>query len=287
MIYCILKGGLGNQLFQCSFAYALQKKEGKKVTLDLTSYLFCKSRKADICKLQLSEVFDICYFPKKLRKYWLCEILEMMKVKIYKSSQYTKTTFLSEKIQEINESNYNDGIRNFNVAIINGYFQSEIYFSEFRTELLKLIIPNTGLKPSCVLLEKIKYDKNSVSLHIRRGDYVDLGINLALDYYYAALSYLDDKLSGNFKIYVFSDDINWARENLQSIQYKTEFIHLEGENSSINELILMSKCRHNIIANSTFSWWGAWLNENPEKIVIAPKQDINNLNFIPKEWVRI
>jgi hypothetical protein len=142
------------------------------------------------------------------------------------------------------------------------------------------------------LAKKISQSK-SVSIHIRRTDYVSNpntrrfhGI-CDMDYYYKAVKMIAGKVhSSNF--FLFSDDINWVKENFR-IKYPTIFVDHIG--SDAEELLLMSLCKHNIIANSSFSWWGAWLNRNLSKIVIAPKKwfkvNVNERDIVPQEWIRI
>ena len=138
--------------------------------------------------------------------------------------------------------------------------------------------------------EKYKslFNKNTVSLHIRRGDYVNLSdhhLLLDISYYKNAVN----MFKNIEKVVVFSDDIEWCKENLDI--KNTEFIENETD---IVDLYLMSQCTHNIIANSSFSWWGAWLNKNDNKKVIAPKKwfgpkrnDLNDKDIIPETWIRI
>jgi hypothetical protein len=121
---------------------------------------------------------------------------------------------------------------------------------------------------------------NSVSLHIRRGDYVSSAINQRiygtcdLDYYERAIKIISTKVSDPI-FYIFSDDIDWAKKHLQS---EGQYIFVDWNNAETNyeDLRLMYHCKHNIIANSSFSWWGAWLNQNPHKLVIAPAKRFNN-----------
>ena len=129
----------------------------------------------------------------------------------------------------------------------------------------------------------------SVSLHIRRGDYVKIGLTLELDYYYEAIRYIKSIMDKKTKIeiFVFSDDLEWVKRNLK-IDETVNYVNIhESVCCDIDEMMLMSMCKHNITANSTFSWWGAWLNRNPSKIVVAPLKEFNNPGIIPKEWIRI
>lgn len=138
-------------------------------------------------------------------------------------------------------------------------------------------------------------DTESVSIHFRRGDYVTNKSYLVLDlkYYYNAVELIRSKLK-NPNFYIFSDDIDWVKRNFKN-KLKSKITFQDCNLSNIEDLMLMSNCKHNIIANSTFSWWGAWLNKNLDKIVIAPskffKDDIYNTNlkstYYPQNWIII
>ena len=130
---------------------------------------------------------------------------------------------------------------------------------------------------------------NSVSLHIRRGDYVSnpdtnsaLG-TCSLEYYRHCIEHIASNVE-NPHFFLFSDDINWVRDNLK-IKYPTTVVDGNSADTNYADLHLMSNCKHNIIANSSFSWWGAWLNNNPDKIIIAPKIWFANSPLTPKEII--
>jgi hypothetical protein len=116
---------------------------------------------------------------------------------------------------------------------------------------------------------------NAVSLHVRRGDYVHNSTNAAtyevcsLDYYRASIRHMAERIQQP-KFFIFSDDIAWVKNNLK-IDFPHHYVDCNHGEESYNDMRLMSLCQHHIIANSSFSWWGAWLNPNREKIVIAPK----------------
>ena len=167
---------------------------------------------------------------------------------------------------------------------ISGYFQSHKYFSNHREKiLLDLNIKN--LKT----IVKQKYGDHSdyVSVHVRRGDYLHLSeyhYNLEIDYYKKAIS----KFDKDSKYLIFSNDIDWCKNNFHFLE-NVEFSNTEDD---WEDIILMSTCRDNIIANSSFSWWGAWLNENKNKIVIAPKKWFgpkyahkNTKDLLPEDWI--
>lgn len=139
---------------------------------------------------------------------------------------------------------------------LDGYFQSFKYFNEFRNEILNLFN-----------LSNVEIKHNSVALHVRRGDYSnfpDIHPILPLKYYEKAIEKLKELKGDDLTIYIFSDDIEWCKKN---INFKNSIFVDEEDYISIS---MMSKCDHNIVANSSFSWWGAYLNQNPNKIIIYP-----------------
>ena len=178
-----------------------------------------------------------------------------------------------------------------------GFWQSEKFFKNIEKIIRKeFTLKNPLSNYANVVFEKIKSTPISASLHIRRGDYVlEPHTNAyhgvcGLDYYQKAYEELVKKINSPFEIFVFSDDIEWVKENLR-LPGKMHFV----SNPNIpdyEEMFLMSCCTHNIIANSSFSWWGAWLNPNKNKIVIAPKQWFANKNedakdIVPESWIKI
>jgi hypothetical protein len=178
-------------------------------------------------------------------------------------------------------------------SYLDGYFQSEKYFHDIADQLRQdftLAKPFQG--KTLEIANTIKNDSNAVSLHVRRGDYLihrDFGGIVTEEYYQRAIDHIRDQLPAA-KFYVFSDDITWCRSELPLGPLATFVSHPELKD--FEELILMSLCQHHIIANSSFSWWGAWLGQNPEKTVIAP-QKWSNLHedwykdIIPDLWIRI
>jgi hypothetical protein len=174
-----------------------------------------------------------------------------------------------------------------------GYWQSEKYFSEFSQQIRRDF---SFCKPLSSDNEEFANEINhinAVSLHVRRGDFVNNPTTLAthglcsLDYYRAAVQYISYRVNQPH-FFIFSDDIAWTKENLE-IVFPCHYVdHNQGAESH-NDMRLMSLCQHHIIANSSFSWWGAWLNPSKEKIVIAPKRwfakQIDTRDLLPPSWV--
>ena len=180
-------------------------------------------------------------------------------------------------------------------SVLTGYFQSEKYFKGIRDILLREFLwKKEPQGKNLSLLKEIQQTPGSVSIHIRRGDYIT-NKNSAKTHGIPEMSYYEEGLkrivqkTNNPKLYIFSDEPDWCRQNLK-LNYPTEYISNHGHGSE--DMRLMKECRHHIIANSSFSWWGAWLNENPDKLVIAPKkwfscQEKNTKDLIPDSWHKL
>lgn len=279
-------GGLGNQMFQWAFARALEKVTGMPSFMDMTYFSKHYSRpyELDIFKADVKKVKG--FFPELM-----LEVFWKLRREFDKKS-FLGTYFYEESMFEFDENVFKIGKK----AFIHGFFQSEKYFKKIEKEIRKDFIfkeePDMQNKD---FLEKIN-SSNSISLHIRRGDYVEkkryqkLYANCSLEYYKRGVEYIAQKFE-NPTLFIFSDDIDWAKENLK-LPYKNYFVaHNTGE-KSFEDMRLMSSCKHNIIANSSFSWWAAWLNDNPDKIVIAPKkwfndESINQSDVISQDWIKL
>lgn len=181
---------------------------------------------------------------------------------------------------------------------LDGYWQSFLYFASNAAQLrsdFRFRLPLEG--ENARLADQIAAAPRSVSIHVRRGDYVSSSEaashhgTAGIDYYRAAVTLVAGRLIQPPQFFVFSDDIVWARTNLILPEADTVFVaHNTGVDSHF-DMRLMSYCRHNIIANSSFSWWAAWLNSNPDKMVIAPKRWVlapyDTKTLTPPSWTRI
>lgn len=169
--------------------------------------------------------------------------------------------------------------------LLSGYFQSELYFKDQRGEILKAFDSLYG--------EESLHD--IVSIHVRRGDYLQYSDSfppITNEYLQLAIKYFVDL--GYTKFLVFSDDIEWCKKHFENTYKTLTFIYSEGK-TPMEDIKLMIKCEHHIISNSSFSWMGAWMNKNENKIVVSPSSDnwfgklagLNTDNIIPKEWIQI
>ncbi len=296
-VYC--QGGLGNQIFQFIIGYILAKKNKINLRINIASFnsdhrqyeldRFPEIYKLNIPKIKYYNFSDKIYFylyPKFFK------ILKMLKV--YKFLNYL--FFLEKNEFENSPFIFNKDLlkKKFIKNItIRGFFQSEKYFIYYKKIVLKFFkFPEIKNKFFQNYLDLIK-NKNSVAIHIRRGDYLKpkvMRFHGILDesYYKKSINYINKKVK-NPTFFIFSDDIILVKKNLFFFNdIKHIFIDTK---SSINDLNLMSNCKHFIIANSTFSWWGAWLSKNKNKIVCAPKKwvraEISTPDVIPKSWIKI
>jgi len=300
MICVQLSGGLGNQMFQYACGRALAYKHKVCLILDLEhleknssqpthalreyelGIFLLNARKANVTELKLFKPSRLSLLNNKLS-----QMIGFPRI-------FNKNLLIENKY-----IGYNRRIETLpKKCTIMGYWQSEQYFINIKVQIRK----DFQFKPTLDIENDERKKKitstNSISIHIRRGDYAErLGTKIAhglcsLDYYNSAIKFLLQKINNPY-FFIFSDDLNWVKQNLK-IPHDHEFISGNVGNNSFVDMQLMSLCRNNIISNSTFSWWGAWLNPNPDKVVIAPEQWFNDKtknaytdDLIPNEWVRI
>lgn len=254
MIITKLQGGLGNQLFQWAVTRNLSLIYNTDYYFDM-SYFVSKKQSKTVSKWN----FELDKFKKIRIKESVNNLLPII-----------KDTYRYQVIP--------------NNSFLDGYWHSEKFFKENENVIRSELEIDEKIK--FYILNKYSFlSDNTVSLHVRRGDYVNLDniyYQQSINYYKSAYDIINDTSSN---IIVLSNDIAWCKENLKFNNMK----FIEGE-SNIVDLYIMSLCKHNIIANSSFSWWGAWLNNNPTKKVIAPlhwMKKINDSDFVPSNWVRI
>lgn len=279
-------GGLGNQMFQWAFARVQAQRLGCDFLFDGSFFQKRYARKYDLGIFGLGQKF-VEDFWTKLRLDFL------WRTRKYSVGQ----TFYQEPCFEYDANSQNIAPNSYCV----GFFQSEKYFKKVEDLIRKDFDFKPEMSDENKKIAEAIANSNSISLHIRRGDYVqkkryqETYSTCSLNYYKNAVVELTKNLVTNHEspitIFVFSDDIDWVKQNLK-LDYPMEFVsHNTGENS-FEDMRLMSLCKHNVIANSSFSWWGAWLNKNQNKVVIAPTNwfvddTINQEDIIPSEWLRI
>ena len=279
MITVKLIGGLGNQMFQYALGRHLSIKNSCDLYMDINEFETYKLHKYSLQHFQIKENFlKLEDVPKK--------------------SFFYRFKFLNTGVTQERNFNFSKNILDTKAPnYLEGYWQSELYFNEIRETLLKdfeVEKPLTG--KNLEVFEEIK-GVESISLHIRRGDYVSnqqtnsFHGTCSLNYYKRALDYISGEKPDDLKIFAFSDDPQWVKENLKT-EIPIRFVDHNDADTNFEDLRLMSLCKNNIIANSSFSWWGAWLNQNSEKIVIAPQRWFNNdkvdtSDVVPNSWTKI
>jgi hypothetical protein len=296
MIIAQLKCGLGNQMFQYAFGRSLSLKFDTKLYLDLS---FLENRQ--FWEQYIYRDYGLNIFNVT------CNLNGDKKRNIFfPSSYFNKVRKLKESFNHIlgyrilEEDKINkDEITNHiskNTYLI-GYWQSDFFFKENASVILKDFSFKTSKVENASISEKIKLT-DSVSVHIRRGDYVSneqtmkLHGTCSIEYYKTAIELIMKQVPES-EFYFFSDEPEWVKDNIK-IPYRNYIINWNKGKDSYEDMRLMSLCKHNIIANSSFSWWGAWLNQNPNKIVIAPakwfansEMNNNSHDLIPEKWHRI
>lgn len=275
----IISGGLGNQMFQYALYLAL-KERGRKVKLDTSLYSFVEMHNG----YELERCFGVNEALVKYSKVHLFFLRVILKIK--------SGMFLYE-----DNLKYNNEVFSTKCRYLSGSWQSEKYFKQIEDIIRKSFIFKDIDKSNLSIAEEIR-SYNSVSLHIRRGDYLGNSIYSGVcteEYYSKAIDEIitNCSLTDNIKFYIFSDDKIFANQFIQKVKYPTELIEHNKGIDSYKDMFLMSQCRHNIIANSSFSWWGAWLNSNPDKIVVAPKRWFGVCSMeiykdiVPEKWIKI
>jgi hypothetical protein len=297
MVIIKLCGGLGNQMFQYAVGRAITYRYDMKLKLDISAYRNDPIRTYRLKYLNIIENFatkeDIkSLIPgKKQITRWIAYQYKKRFYPFYRRPiiiERGNSTLFDPEILKIKNSTY-----------LIGYWQSEKYFVDIAEIIRKEFSLRNKMNEHNEKIYNEILSENGISLHIRRGDYAtnpealkNHGI-LALDYYYNAMRIIEEKVK-NPIIYVFSDDITWVKNNLK-INLPLRFMDHKGSELDYEVLHLISACKHHIIANSSFSWWGAWLSIYPSKIVIVPEQWFSikemerrrDMDIIPDNWIKL
>ncbi len=290
MIIVRLKGGLGNQLFQYACGRALAHHHCTSLMLDTTWFAHPKFHYSlDRFNISATVASDLdiaiaTRAPNNLRG-----IIDSM---LQRMKPYYKRRYVHERALD-----YDPNIlRVSKEAYLHGYWESPKYFSNIADILRnELTLVEAMDSINCEYSQRIQ-NCNSVSVHIRRGDYLEVkylkmfGV-LSIEYYQRAVHFLAARIDKPH-FFIFSDDIDWCRDNIR-LDHEYEFVSHNSTNAEHMDLVLISLCLHHIIANSTFSWWGAWLsNRSKRKIVIAPQKygvdpRLNRPGFYPEDWIML
>jgi len=287
MIIVRISGGLGNQMFQYAIAKAMAKKNNSNFKLDVSFYPKQTLRKYELNYLNIEEKVACEKECIQLRgKEGLSfKVKKKLKLIVNRPKSYT----LERRVTVFDESIWSKS----GDVYLDGFWQNENYFLSIKEEILRDFALKEELSSEAKEHMKSIENSQSISLHVRRGDYVKNSHTKSvhgvcgLEYYKKAKEYICNNVEKP-KFYVFSDDINWCKDSFGFLENK---IFIDNTKSALEDLELMKKCKHNVIANSTFSWWGAWLNANDKNITLSPYQWIvdnpKKLKWVPDNWIQI
>ena len=298
MIIVRLKGGLGNQLFQYAMARSMSLRKNTTVKMDAVSG-FKNDIYGRVYSLKHFNIVEELATEREIAKFIKPDRKRSRSSRSWKRFKpYYKRPVVVERYQFMCDPNI---LRITDDVYLDGYWQNERYFKDFADIIRKELTVRT--EPDGVNREFARTitNTNAVSLHVRRLHGVAAnGTQLphvtrlfgacSLEYYKTAVRLVTARLS-NPHFFVFGDDPEWARENIR-LDFPTVFVTHNGKEKDYQDLRLMSLCKHHVIANSAFSWWGAWLCANPDKIVFAPQKwlsesEHDTRDLIPDGWCRI
>ena len=277
MIITKISDGLGNQLFMYACGYAAAQRLHTKLMLD-TSFIDTNNLRCyELDKLNIKydkrfstewlKLYPLKVFYRKIVRGWMLSRYTMFKEK--------ETYHFDPEYLNIKDNTY-----------LYGYWQSEKYFRDYRKDLLQMFTPRYELSSGCREYINKTNNCNSVAVHVRRGDYVKIGICLDESYYFCAFEHLEQRMN-EITYFVFSDDMEYARQLFKNAQRKIEYVQYTPANLTLDDFFIMKACKHIIMANSSFSWWAAWLNDNPDKQVLYPRTSWAGTDFYPEEWTMI
>lgn len=300
MIIVNVKNGLGNQMFQYAFGKVLEYKYGENVWFDLMrDEEDDMPLVSDLDVFQIEPILEIS--QKKVEPFKPFSVAYYRINRKYLSYIYFKIRRMVQPNRLITErvpgeySKYFENLNPDKKYYFLGFWQNALYYSGFEDKIRGLFHPkDNSVFQSSIAKEISNSSFETVSLHIRRGDYLTAGFiePASEQFIYDAIKLIKSKLKNPF-FYVFTDDPQWVKDNI-ILDAPNKLIEGNEGRNSYKDIMLMSLCKHNIIANSSFSWWGGWLNKNAGKIVIAPakwyataERDKYSAYMTPKEWIRL
>ncbi len=288
-----LQGGLGNQLFQYSMGKAVALKLNINLVLDLSFYTIKDSYNRHfelnnfcIAKTNIINLNDYSFLEKYHNK--IKNFIFKNKAVIYKEKEVFNRTKYFENLKRgfpVNAFTLLNIGKTTRVKLL-GYWQSPLYFGNIRNILLKEFTLKNELPLNKNKELKLILETESVCIGVRQYNEckeAQVHYKLKLDYYEKAFKIIKSKIN-NPHYFIFTQDIEWSKKNIQPNEAIT---FIESSNEPCIDLELMKKCKHFIIPNSTYHWWGAWLSESHDKLVIAPKLGWANEKPVPDDWITI
>jgi hypothetical protein len=293
MVIVRLNGGLGNQLFQYAAGRRLSIFHGTTIKLDIRTFDYHKLRHYSLAAFRIEEAFAT---PSEI-----AEAQDLSSGKQASSIQRFIRRFKAPRrwsvLREAHLGPYNPRILNTAGDVyLDGYWQSEKYFKDVHEVIRREFTVRNELGSESQKMAALIANTDSVSIHVRRADYVlDPATHQThgvceLKYYQECVDLIKARVAHPY-FFIFSDDDSWCRENLR-FDYPIAFVAHHSARGDHEDLRLMSLCKHNIIANSSFSWWGAWLNTNKNKSILAPRRWLKDMRYdtrdlIPEDWIQV
>ena len=287
-----LIGGLGNQMFQYATGRAVAEHHRALLLLDISGFESYNLRRYEL------DCFDIDARPARADELTGFSHISRKQTIVNRILNKIGVFASASRLREASFA-YDHRIETLTLPVyLDGYWQSEKYFAQLAPVLRREFTLKDSLdKANREMMHKIeRAGARAVSLHVRRGDYVSNphtaqhhGV-CTLDYYRSAVERISRQIA-NPHFFVFSDDPAWVQANLE-VPHATTLVQVNDADHGMFDLALMKTCGHHIIANSSFSWWGAWLNPSPEKIVIAPQRwfresTSDTRDLLPSAWIRL
>lgn len=288
MLITVLQFGLGNQLFQYAIGRAAAERLETTLLLDTTHFKYVELRKLDLTRLRIRA---------RLLPHPVADLLTPGGGRSRLKQTITKVIGMG--ISTLHDAGEGYDTRILDVGRftrLEGYWQSERYFAHLRPQLIEELEPKEGLSEPLETFSRRVASEESIALHVRRGDLVTdphyvatVGV-LGTDYYREALTRLKARMP-DARAYLFSDDPEWCEKNIPPV-FPTELVSGKLTRSAVEDLTVMKRCRHFVIANSTFSWWAAWLGSHPDKQVMAPASFHRDTrkwegDLLPPTWEKV
>jgi hypothetical protein len=294
MIIAQLTGGLGNQLFQYAAAKSLSLHHNTELLIDTSSF-----SRDELPELEVPRDFEMYNFAGVFDKTIDISTIVGNKNYSFLNEKKIETLLPNYKRGYYKEASYNFDTNFFNSKInvfLKGGWQSYKYFEHYNAQIIESLQLKDDKIAAVKTHEILTKQLNSVSVHVRRGDYLRMKIIFewhgVMEQEYYARAFEEILKKGTIdKVFYFSDDTKWVSENLLPIM-DGEIVSSVTTKNQYEDFYLMQHCTHNIVANSSFSWWAAYLNPNSNKIVVAPKKWFNKAPYdtkdlIPQSWIRI
>jgi hypothetical protein len=287
-----ISDGLGNQLFQYALSRSLSLT-GNNVHIDASWFDSIEDRftKRDFAVDKFNSIYNVA--DSKIIQQIKSPQFPFFINSIFWRTQNLLPYYKKRHFREQNQG-YDQNVFNCNRnCYLDGFWQSYLYFDSIRNELLHEITLKQENSTFQLLFKEILSKKKSIAIHVRRGDYTNKDsahLLITNEFYKNAIDYIKSVLGSENHFYFFSDDLKYI-EQQDYFRYCENKTLVSGFDAT-EDLMLIKACSHQIISNSTFSWWGAWLNENPNKIVISPKrwmkeQEKENPDLIPEDWIKL